>query len=201
MSRKPRDLDEDDVRVRPGPGSRPRSRLRPTHAEATEGFVVAVDRGRFTCLVGKHEVVAVRARELGRKAVVVGDQVGLVGDVSGRADTLARLVRVEPRTSPIIAIASASVHPVIASATGFMKVMCSSASVEMTPSPIDSSVTRRRSFSAASSDSTALSRVISVSVPMVRVGLPPASHSTGLPRLRIHIQWPSRWRSRYSIVS
>lgn len=99
MSRKPRDLDEDDVRVRPGPGSRPRSRLRPTHAEATEGFVVAVDRGRFTCLVGKHEVVAVRARELGRKAVVVGDRVGLVGDVSGRADTLARLVRVEPRTS------------------------------------------------------------------------------------------------------
>jgi len=99
MSRKPRDLDEDDVRVRPGPGSRPRSRLRPAHAEAAEGFVVAVDRGRFTCLVGQHEVVAVRARELGRKAVIVGDRVGLVGDVSGRPDTLARLVRVEPRTS------------------------------------------------------------------------------------------------------
>ena len=99
MSRKPRDLDEDDVRVRPGPGSRPRSRLRPAHAEAAEGFVVAVDRGQFTCLVGQHEVVAVRARELGRQAVIVGDRVGLVGDVSGRPDTLARLVRVEPRTS------------------------------------------------------------------------------------------------------
>ena len=95
----PRDLDEDDVRVRPGRGSRPRSRLRPDHSGATQGVVVAVDRGRFGCLVGDRDVIAVRARELGRKAVVVGDRVGLVGDVSGRPDTLARLVRVEPRTS------------------------------------------------------------------------------------------------------
>ena len=93
------DLDEDDVRVRPGRGSRPRSRLRPDHSDATEAVVVAVDRGRFGCLVGDRDVLAVRARELGRKAVVVGDRVGLVGDVSGRPDTLARLVRVEPRTS------------------------------------------------------------------------------------------------------
>jgi len=99
VTRRPRDLDEDDVRVRPGPGSRPRSRIRPPHAGATEGFVVAVDRGRFTCLVGDHDVVAVRARELGRKAVVVGDRVALVGDVTGQTDTLSRLVRVEPRTS------------------------------------------------------------------------------------------------------
>ena len=40
-----------------------------------------------------------KARELGRKGVVVGDRVRLVGDVSGRADTLARIVRVEPRAS------------------------------------------------------------------------------------------------------
>jgi ribosome biogenesis GTPase / thiamine phosphate phosphatase len=99
MSRRPRDLDEDDVHVRPGHGTRPRSRLRPAHAEAAEAFVVAVDRGRFTCLVDTTEVIAVRARELGRKAVIVGDRVGLVGDVSGTHDTLARLVRVEPRTS------------------------------------------------------------------------------------------------------
>jgi ribosome biogenesis GTPase len=94
-----RELDEDDVRVRPGRSTRPRSRLRPTHDEAVEGFVVAIDRGRFTCLVGDVEVTAVRARELGRKAIVVGDRVGLVGDVSGATDTLARLVRVEPRIS------------------------------------------------------------------------------------------------------
>lgn len=90
-------LDEDDVRVRPGRGSRPRTRTRPTHAEATPGFVVAVDRGRYTVLVGEHQVTAIQARELGRHSVVVGDRVALVGDVSGGTDTLARIVRVEPR--------------------------------------------------------------------------------------------------------
>jgi ribosome biogenesis GTPase len=34
-----------------------------------------------------------RARELGRTPVVVGDEVDLVGDLSGRPDTLARIVR------------------------------------------------------------------------------------------------------------
>ena len=40
-----------------------------------------------------------KARELGRRALAVGDRVGLVGDVSGEPDTLARVVRVEDRTS------------------------------------------------------------------------------------------------------
>lgn len=40
-----------------------------------------------------------RARELGRRAVVVGDRVAVVGDVSGGPDALARIVRVEERTS------------------------------------------------------------------------------------------------------
>ena len=44
-------------------------------------------------------VTAMKARELGRGSVVVGDRVALVGDVSGDTDTLARLVRVEPRVS------------------------------------------------------------------------------------------------------
>jgi len=90
-------LDEDDVRVRPGRGTRPRTRTRPAYADATAGFVVAVDRGRYTVLVGERQVTAVQARELGRNSVVVGDQVALVGNVSGAADTLARIVRVEPR--------------------------------------------------------------------------------------------------------
>ena len=34
-----------------------------------------------------------RARELGRTPIVVGDDVGIVGDLSGRPDTLARIVR------------------------------------------------------------------------------------------------------------
>lgn len=98
-----RDWDEDDVRVRPGKSSRPRTRQRPAHADAMPGFVVAVDRGRLTCHVAEsgetHRVTAMRARELGRKSVVVGDRVALVGDLSGGPDALARIVRIEPRTS------------------------------------------------------------------------------------------------------
>ena len=44
-------------------------------------------------------VTAMKARELGRGSVVVGDRVALVGDVSGAAGTLARIVRVEERSS------------------------------------------------------------------------------------------------------
>lgn len=93
------DLDEDDVRVRPGRGSRPRTRRRPAHEGAVQAFVVAVDRGRYRCLVGHRMVTAMTARELGRKGVVVGDTVALAGDVSGAPGSLARVVRVEPRTS------------------------------------------------------------------------------------------------------
>ncbi len=95
-----RSYDEDDVRVRPGRGkSRPRTKERPGHGDATAGVVLAVDRGRYTCLVGSREVHAMKARELGRQGVVVGDRVGLVGDLSGAPDSLARVVRVEPRRS------------------------------------------------------------------------------------------------------
>ncbi|GAA3355023.1 MULTISPECIES: ribosome small subunit-dependent GTPase A [Saccharopolyspora] len=97
-----RDLDESDVRVRPGRGTRPRSKRRPEHADAATAMVVAVDRGRWTCaLDGDPDrlVTSMRARELGRTPVVVGDQVDLVGDTSGRADTLARIVRVADRSS------------------------------------------------------------------------------------------------------
>jgi ribosome biogenesis GTPase len=104
VPRRRQDLDEDDVRVRPGRGkSRPRSKERPSHDDASEGVVTTVDRGRLTSLVGegadKREVVAMKARELGRKGVVVGDRVRLIGDLSGQPDSLARIVRVEPRTS------------------------------------------------------------------------------------------------------
>ena len=92
-------LDEDDVRVRPSRGkSRPRSKDRPTHGDAVPAMVTAVDRGRFTVVTGDGTtVLAVKARELGRKGVVVGDRVGLVGDVSAEADALARIVRIEER--------------------------------------------------------------------------------------------------------
>jgi ribosome biogenesis GTPase / thiamine phosphate phosphatase len=92
-------LDEDDVRVRPGRGSRPRTRRRPAHEDAADAFVTGVDRGRYRCWTGDHMVTAMKARELGRGGVVVGDRVRLAGDVSGAPGTLARVVRVQPRTS------------------------------------------------------------------------------------------------------
>lgn len=92
--------DEDLVRSRPKRGkSRPRTKARPAHEDATVGFVVAVDRGRFTCLVDSRRITAVTARELGRKGVVVGDRVALVGDTSGSEGSLARVVRVLDRTT------------------------------------------------------------------------------------------------------
>ena len=96
---KRREYDEDDVRIRPGRSSRPRTHRRPSHDDAVDGFVMAVDRGRYTCVVAGHSVVAIRARELGRRGVVVGDRVRLVGDVSGQTDALARIVRIADRSS------------------------------------------------------------------------------------------------------
>jgi len=62
--------------------------------------VVTVDRGRYACLLGDGTpVVAMRARELGRRGVVVGDEVAIVGDTTGGPDSLARIVRVEERRS------------------------------------------------------------------------------------------------------
>jgi ribosome biogenesis GTPase len=87
------------VRATRASRSRPRTRIRPRHDDAVTGFVVAVDRGRYTVDVDGDEIHAMRARELGRKSVVVGDDVALVGDVSGGPDSLARIVRIEERRS------------------------------------------------------------------------------------------------------
>lgn len=93
-----RSYDESDVRVRPNRrGSRPRTKERPAHKDAVIGMVTAVDRGRWTVLVEDVRVTAMRARELGRTSIVVGDLVALVGDTSGAEGTLARIVRVEER--------------------------------------------------------------------------------------------------------
>jgi ribosome biogenesis GTPase / thiamine phosphate phosphatase len=90
------DYDESDVRIRPGKGSRPRTKTRPEHADAHSAMVVTVDRGRWGCVLDgdpAQPVTAMRARELGRTSIVVGDDVDIVGDLSGRPDALARIVR------------------------------------------------------------------------------------------------------------
>ncbi|MCD9142493.1 ribosome small subunit-dependent GTPase A [Streptomyces albireticuli] len=100
MRRYGKNPDEDDVRVRPNrKGNRPRTNIRPKHEDAAEGFVLTVDRGRLHVLVEDRTIVAMKARELGRKGAVVGDRVAVVGDLSGAKDTLARIVRVEGRSS------------------------------------------------------------------------------------------------------
>ncbi|WP_153813221.1 ribosome small subunit-dependent GTPase A [Streptomyces sp. SUK 48] len=100
MRRYGKHTDEDDIRTRPNrKGNRPRTNIRPKHEDAAEGLVLTVDRGRLTCLVEDRVVMAMKARELGRKAAVVGDRVMLVGDLSGAKDTLARIVRIQERAS------------------------------------------------------------------------------------------------------
>ena len=102
-----RGLDEDDVRIRPGRGkSRPRSKDRPAHEQAARGLVIAVDRGRFTVALDdrpedSEPVFAIKARDLGRKGIVVGDEVDLVGELDGGLDSQARIVRRLERRSTL----------------------------------------------------------------------------------------------------
>ena len=83
---------------RPRRHTRPRTKDRPTHDDAVDAMVMTVDRGRYTLLVDGPTVVAMKARPLGRKGVVVGDRVRVVGDMSGADGALARIVDVDERT-------------------------------------------------------------------------------------------------------
>ena len=84
---------------RPRRRTRPRTKERPTYDDAVEGVVVTVDRGRYTVLVDGVTVTAMKSRPLGRKGVVVGDRVRVVGDTSGAEGSLARIVEVNDRTT------------------------------------------------------------------------------------------------------
>ena len=95
------DLDESDVRVRPNPKcNKPRTKNRPSYADAPIGMVVQVDLGRYTVLLNdEREVFATLAKELRKEGVAVGDRVALAGDTSETVGALARIVRIEPRTT------------------------------------------------------------------------------------------------------
>ncbi len=138
----PRELDEDDVRIRPGKGSRPRTRERPDHAEAVPAVVVGVDRGRYTCRPDPSPdllVAAVRGGSMRRTSVVVGDRVALVGDISGAAGALARLVRREERTSVLRRTPDdidPAERPIVANAE-ILVIVCSVVDPEPRPGLID----------------------------------------------------------------
>lgn len=99
------EYDESSARVRPNPkGTKPRSKTRPSHDDSVVGRVYAVDRGRFSVLVGEgtddeHTVIATKARELGRHSIVTNDFVNVVGDTTGDDGSLARIVSVQERTT------------------------------------------------------------------------------------------------------
>ncbi|MCY1674315.1 ribosome small subunit-dependent GTPase A [Pseudarthrobacter sp. SL88] len=105
MPRRTDSWDESDVRIRPNKkGTRPRTKDRPSHDDAVTGRIITVDRGRYTAVVDEDSgdertVIAARARELRRNPVVAGDFVSLVGDVSGDPNTLARLVKIQDRST------------------------------------------------------------------------------------------------------
>jgi ribosome biogenesis GTPase / thiamine phosphate phosphatase len=84
---------------RPRRHTRPRTKERPTYDDAVDGVVTTVDRGRYTLNVDGVRVMAMKSRPLGRKGVVTGDRVRIVGDASGADGSLARIVEVEERAT------------------------------------------------------------------------------------------------------
>lgn len=143
-----RDIGTDDprVKVRPGKGSRPRTKKRPSFAGAIPGTVTAVNRGRFTVAIPGQEqpVQAVKARALGRKGLVVGDKVALEGDTSGVPDTLARIVTLQPRRTVLRrsfdeSEAGAKEKLIVSNATQ-MLIVAAAANPEPKPGMIDRAI-------------------------------------------------------------
>lgn len=118
----PREIGEDDHAGfdRPRGRSRPRTKDRPDYRNAEIGMVVTVDRGRYRCLVDDRTVSCTKARQLGRKGVIVGDRVRVVGDTSGDEGTLARIVEVVDRETVLRRTADDDdpyERPIVANAT------------------------------------------------------------------------------------
>ena len=111
MGRSKSNWDEDDVRINKSRQfgasnkTRPRTKDRPDYSSAQTATIIEVDRGRVKCLIevpaGKKIITAMKARELGKKSVVVGDLVSIVGDISGDEGSLARVVTVLPRKNSL----------------------------------------------------------------------------------------------------
>ena len=95
--------DEEAKYDRPKRRTRPRTKDRPSYDDAVIGFVFTRDRGRYACWVdgpdGGREVTAMKARQLGRTGVIVGDRVKLDGNATGDEGSLARIVRIRERTT------------------------------------------------------------------------------------------------------
>jgi ribosome biogenesis GTPase len=91
--------DDQDGFDRPARRTRPRTKDRPNYSALDVARVVTIDRGRYRCVIDGRPVSATKARQLGRKSVIVGDLVRLDGDTSGEVGTLSRVVEVVERTT------------------------------------------------------------------------------------------------------
>lgn len=96
-----------------------------------------VDRGRYHVLLDEDEanertVIATTARELPRKSVVTGDVVFLVGDTSGDAGALCRIVRVRDRSTVLRRSAddTDTVERVIVANADQLLIVCATANPE-----------------------------------------------------------------------
>jgi ribosome biogenesis GTPase len=146
------DLDDEDdkyadyeARNRPNPkGNKPRTKIRPEHSDAVTGRVLTVDRGRYTVLIdedgpNERETTASRASELRKKAIVTGDRVDVVGDTSGDEGSLARIVRIQPRTTVLRRSADDSdeVERIIVANADQMLIVVAAADPEPRPRLVD----------------------------------------------------------------
>lgn len=102
-------------------------------------MVTGVDRGRYTTRLDGRAVMAMRAREVGRRAIVVGDRVAMVGDLSGDTDSLARIVRVLERDTVLRRSADDSdrVERVIVANASQLAIVTALADPEPRPRMID----------------------------------------------------------------
>jgi ribosome biogenesis GTPase len=102
--------------------------------------VITVDRGRYGVLLDDDTpVITMRARELGRRAIAVGDSVAVVGDVGGGPDALARIVRVDERRSVLRRTADDTdpIERIIVANADLMVVVCATADPPAQPRLID----------------------------------------------------------------
>ena len=134
-----------EAKNRPNPkGNRARTKIRPEHNDAVTGRVLTVDRGRYSVLIDEgtkreHEATASRASELRKKAVVTGDRVDLVGDTSGDAGSLSRIVRIQPRATLLRRSADDSdeVERIIVANADQMLIVVAAANPEPRPRLVD----------------------------------------------------------------
>ena len=144
------DYDEDDFRSRPGKHkSRPRSKDRPKFENAIDGLVITVDRGRFTVNLSDLDdvnIYAIKSRELGRKGVVVGDLVEVVGVDIKNPENMARIVKVKERKNSLQKSAddSESVERSLVSNIDMVAIVVATSEPEPNPRLIDRTVIAAR---------------------------------------------------------